>query len=85
MISINDLVTKFIMINTVAGIGYFTAVIQDIVIIRLLNNVKLNLFSLVLQSSIFIVSILLLIMNINLPHNDALTNVCAPYLDLTQD
>jgi len=56
---------SFVYFNFLAGIGYLTAVVQDICIIRFLNNVKLNLFSLILQSSIFIVSVLLIVMIIN--------------------
>jgi hypothetical protein len=48
MLSLGDMINIFAMISAISGIGYLTALCQDIVIIRLLNNVKLTLGSLVL-------------------------------------
>lgn len=83
VLNVYDLIDKFILFTTVTGVGYLTAVIQDLSIIRLLNNVKLNLFSLLLQFSIFIVSSMLLIMKINIPENNALTVGCKDYVEIT--
>jgi len=83
LIELNDQVQTFIMVTTITGIGYLTAVLQDISIIRILNNVKLNLFSMTLQSSIFVVSVLLLIMNLNMPLDTVFTEGCGDYITLT--
>jgi len=84
--SLTTLETKlddFIIFSMLSGIGYFTAVLQDLSIIKLLNNVQLNLTSITVQFSIFIVSLLFLICSIDSVGNPVLTDGCTGYVNIT--
>jgi hypothetical protein len=59
LVQIESQYQTFVLFNLVSGIGYLTAACQDIVVIRLMNNVRMNFGAQFLQIGIFATSVLL--------------------------
>ena len=59
LILIESQYQTYVLFNLISGIGYLTAACQDMVVIRLMNNVRMNFGAQFLQLGIFVTSVLL--------------------------
>jgi hypothetical protein len=69
----------------ISCIGYLTAVIQKITVVRLKDNVQLSIGHIMLEFSIVCVSAVFIFMNAQDPTNKLITDTCAKYVTLGGD
>ena len=74
-----DLIVKF------AGVGYFTAIVQKLVVKNLKNNVELEKGRLFLECSVVIATVVYEIFKLSEPRNPLISRSCTDYVDLTAD
>ena len=56
-------VNQFSIIVLVAGVGYFTAIVQKLTILKLKDNVELSVSRIMLELAIVVVTVLFGLMN----------------------
>lgn len=66
-------------------IGYLTAVIQKITVVRLKDNVQLSIGHILLEIVTVAVSVLFIIMNAQNPSNALVSNTCSQYLSMSAE
>jgi len=61
----------------VAGLGYFTAIIQKFTILKLKDNVELSLSHLALELSVVAVTVICFFIKMNDVQNHLITDTCS--------
>jgi len=74
--SLSETIGWFEIIVLVSGIGYFAAIVQKTVVMRLKDNVELSLSRLVLEGSIVVSTALFVVMFVQNPSNELITSKC---------
>lgn len=82
MLALNQVLSIFDLVIILACIGYFTAVIQKITILRLKDNVDLQIGRICLEISVVIVSFVHIYNKINHPQNILMTDMCSKVMDI---
>jgi hypothetical protein len=79
----NEIYGILYVIVLFAGVGYLTAVIQKLTIIRLKDNVQLSLGHMLLEIAIVIASGCFIILNTDNPQNSLVSDQCKNHVELT--
>ena len=66
-----------------SGVGYLTAVIQKLTIVRLKDNVQLSLGHMMLEVAIVIVSVCFILLSASNPENALISEQCSVHVTLT--
>lgn len=77
MLSLNQILSFFDIVIIAACIGYFTAVVQKFTIMRLKDNVDLQIGRITLEISVVLVSFLYIYIKMINPQNTMVTDKCS--------
>ena len=85
MLALNQVLAFFDVVIILACIGYFTAVVQKITVLRLKDNVDLQVGRICLEISVVLVSSVYICNKINNPQNSLVTDKCSTVMDIADE
>ena len=85
MLALNQILSFFDIVIILACVGYFTAVVQKLTVMRLKDNVDLQIGRISLEISVVLVSLVYIYIKFTNPQNNMLTDMCSTVLTISPD
>jgi hypothetical protein len=85
MLALNQILSFFDIVIILACVGYFTAVVQKLTVMRLKDNVDLQIGRISLEISVVLVSLVYIYVKFTNPQNNMLTDMCSTVLTISPE
>lgn len=85
MLTLDQIFGLFDIIIILACVGYVTAVVQKLTVMRLKDNVDLQIGRIGLEISVVLVSLLYIYIKLINPQNSMLTDICGQVVTITPE